>query len=138
MSNIMPYVSPLLKVLWRRGICCCKRKNYKPNTYMNEEFPIERKYASNLTTVFVCCTFGSAIPSLFLLAFILLLLQNIFDKLLITYYYKTKQIHNDFLNRSSLKVMKYAFFLFPLFAALALASNWCTISNEPVPIKFSN
>ena len=32
----------------------------------------------------------------------------------------------------------YVIELFPLFAAFALASNWCTISNEPVPIKFSN
>lgn len=28
-STMLPYVSPLLKFLFQRGFCCCKRKDYK-------------------------------------------------------------------------------------------------------------
>lgn len=30
--NFMPYIGPGIKILCRRGICCCKRKDYKPRT----------------------------------------------------------------------------------------------------------
>lgn len=30
LSNVMPYLGPFIKVLRKRGCCCCKRKNYAP------------------------------------------------------------------------------------------------------------
>jgi hypothetical protein len=37
-SNILPYIGPLLKLCCRRGCCCCKRKNYKLDKSKNEEY----------------------------------------------------------------------------------------------------
>jgi hypothetical protein len=68
LSNIMPYLGPMIKVLSRRGCCCCRRKSYDPKTHLNEEFPLERRYASILTTVFIVFTYGIAMPALFIVA----------------------------------------------------------------------
>lgn len=73
LSNLMPYLAPILTIIYRRGCCCCRRKNYKPNTPNNEEFPIERRYASILATVFTCFTYGVAIPMLFISASLVML-----------------------------------------------------------------
>jgi hypothetical protein len=45
LSNLMPYVGPIFKIIYRRGCCCCKRKKYEAKTHLNPEFPIERRYA---------------------------------------------------------------------------------------------
>jgi len=73
-SNMLPYIGPLFKIIYRRGCCCCRRKNYKPSTHLNPEFSMERKYASMITTVFICFTYGFAIPSLFIVASVVLLI----------------------------------------------------------------
>ena len=73
-SNLLPYAGPLLKILFRRGICCCRRKDYKPNTHLNEDFPFVRRYATILNTVFICFTYGFGIPLLFIVTFFILLI----------------------------------------------------------------
>lgn len=74
LSNLMPYAGPLIKIAKRRCCCCCKRKGYRANTHLNEEFPIERRYASILTTVMICLTYGVAMPGLFLVASVILVI----------------------------------------------------------------
>ncbi len=88
LSNLMPYMGPLVSILRRRGLLCCKRANYKPDTYKNIPFPIEKRYATILTTVMISFTYGASIPSLFILAACVLVGNFVMDKLLITYYYK--------------------------------------------------
>ena len=88
LSNLMPYMGPLISMIRRRGFLCCKRANYKPDTYKNEAYPIEKRYASILTTVMITFTYGASIPSLFIFAACVLVANFIMDKLLITYYYK--------------------------------------------------
>jgi hypothetical protein len=68
LSNFMPYLGPALKILFRRGCCCCRRKDYKSRTHMNVEFSMERRYATILTTCFICFNYGFAIPMLFIYA----------------------------------------------------------------------
>lgn len=138
LSNVMPYLGPLLKVLFRRGCCCCKRKNYDPKTHLNPEFPLERRYASILTTVFIVFTYGVAMPALFVVATGIFIFQSIADKLLITYYYKERVEHNDLLNRSAVKFMKYAIFMFLFVGGLAIATNYCTLENLAPSINFTN
>ena len=128
-SNLMPYLGPMLKILCRRGCCCCKRKNYKQNKNQNEEFPLERRYASILSTIFVCFTFGFSIPLLFVIAAIILLIQFFIDKLLITYYYRERVEQNDLMNRSVLGVIKYGAVLFLVSGGFAVAFNYCSIEN---------
>lgn len=86
--NFMPYAGPGLKILCRRGICCCKRKDYKHNTFDNPPFAIERKYAQLLTTAFISSTYGYCLPILPTISFVSILGQYALDKLLIAYYYK--------------------------------------------------
>lgn len=138
LSNLMPYAGVLIKIAIRRCCCCCKRKNYKPKTYLNPYFPIERRYASLLTTVFVCCTYGISMPALFVIAAVILIIQTIVDRLLITYFYRERVEHNDLLNRTALTIMKYALFSLCLVGGLALASNYNSIANVFTPLAYSN
>jgi hypothetical protein len=126
--------------MFRRGFCCCKRKNYKPRTHFNEEFPINRRYAFVLKTLFICFTYGFAIPMLFLVAFLVLMVQYFLDKLLITYYYKERIEHNDMLNRIALSITKYGISIFLCFGGFAIAMNNCATINtrEPLVVVTSN
>ena len=95
------------------------RKNYKPNTYLNPVYNYERRYATILTTVFICFTYGFALPTIPVVSFLALGAQYILDKLLVTYYYKEQVEHNDYLNRVVLNILKYGIVSFYLFAAYA-------------------
>jgi hypothetical protein len=138
MFNFLPYLGPALTILWRRGICCCRRKNYKPNTHLNSEFSMERRYATILTSSFMCFQFGFAIPMLFVLTSIIFLCQYVIDKLLVTYYYKERVEHNDFLNRIALKILKYGIIVFLFFSSVAMQSNYCSIINSKQVITYFN
>merc|ERR1740117_1556730 len=129
MSNLLQYIGPVIKVLTRRGCCCCVRKNYKLNKNTNSCFSFERRYGTLITTVFTCFTYGLAIPTLFLTASIVFWIQFCLDKILITYYYKEQVVHNDLLNRFTLRILKYAVVMFLIFGAWAMKANYCTISN---------
>lgn len=137
MSNLLQYIGPLLKIGCRRGCCCCKRKGYKLNKNLNQEFSFERRYGTVITTVFTCFTYGFAIPMLFILASVVFIVQFIMDKMLISFYYKERVVHNDLLNRSSLRVIKYAVCVFLYFGGSAMRSNYCTVSNQPGSVSFS-
>ena len=120
MSNLLQYIAPSLKILFRRGCCCCKRKNYKINKNSNPLFPIERRYGNLITTLFVCFTYGLALPSLFITSLFVFLIQFILDKILITYFWKEQVIHNDLLNRFTLRIIKYGICIFLYFGGVAL------------------
>lgn len=77
-------------------------------------------------------------PALFVVASAIFIFQSIADKLLITYYYKERVEHNDLLNRSALKAIKYALFMFLFTGGFAMASNYCTLENVSREINFSN
>lgn len=68
LSNFMQYLSPCIKIISRRGCCCCRRKNYRANTHNNGVFSMERRYATILTTSFICFNYGFALPVLFVVA----------------------------------------------------------------------
>lgn len=129
-SNLMPYANPVIKVFFRRGLFCCKRKYYQPNTHLNPEFSIERRYASVLNTIFIVFTFSFALPILPIVAAIVFLFQYLMDKLLITYYYKEKTVNDDLLNTNVLRIIKYGIILFFLSGASILAANSCAIHNK--------
>ena len=138
LSNLMPYFGVCMKLAIKRCCCCCKRKSYKPNTHLNPYFPLERRYASMLATVFIVCTYGVSMPALFLVGCIIMAIQTVMDRLLIVYFYRPKVEHNDILNRTTLQIMKYALFTMCFIGALAIASNFNTISDEVNPIWYVN
>jgi len=105
---------------------------------LNSEFPIERRYASILTTVFVVFTYGVAMPGLFVVACFIFIFQSISDKLLITYFYKERVEHNDVLNRNAVRIIKYALAIFLFVGGLAMANNYCALENVSPPINFTN
>jgi len=105
---------------------------------LNSEFPIERRYASILTTVFVVFTYGVAMPGLFVVACFIFIFQSISDKLLITYFYKERVEHNDLLNRNAVRIIKYALVIFLFVGGLAMANNYCALENVSPPINFTN
>ena len=60
------------------------------------------------------------------------------DKLLVTYYYKERVEHNDFLNRSSLQILKYGIVLFLYFSGVTMKANYCSIYNSKEHIAYAN
>lgn len=129
-SNLLPYAFPVLKILISRCCCCCKRKDYKPNRKIHPEFNFERRYAQLITTQCIVCTYAYSMPIIAFVAFFVLIVQLVLDKLLITYYYKERIEHNDLLNRTAMRIIKFAIVVFYLFGALAMASNYCTVHND--------
>lgn len=129
-SNTLPYAKPLLTIAFKRCCCCCKRKNYKVIKSLNPEFPLERRYGTMLATVYTALTYGFAIPTLLMVATSVFVFQYVVDKLLISFYYKERVMHNDILNRSCLRILKYSFVIFFYFAADSMKSNYCSIHNN--------
>lgn len=60
------------------------------------------------------------------------------DKLLITYFYKERVEHNDLLNRTTLKLLKYAIFPLCFIGGLAIASNYNSVVNVYPPKHYAN
>jgi len=63
---------------------------------------IHYKYSSAMNIVFVTFLYGSAIPWLFPLGFINLLITYVVDKLCIVYYYKEPPSYDEKLNSSAI------------------------------------
>lgn len=91
-----------------------------------------------LTVVFTCLTYGFAIPMIFIVASLVFFGQYVMDKLLITYYFKERVVHNDLLNRSVLRLIKYGVVLFLYFGGTAMRCNYCTIANQDKYIDYTN
>lgn len=136
-SNFMPYVGVGLKILFKRGCCCCKRKDYKIKKSKNPEFQLEKRYGQMLTTFFTCFTYGFMMPDIFAVAGTVFFLQYVLDKLLISYYFKERLIHNNLLNRSVLRLLKYGLVLFLWFGGGALRENYCAIANADQSINYT-
>lgn len=115
-SNVLPFSGPIISVVFKRCCCCCKRKNYKLKKYLNPEYPLERRYGNKLATTFTAFTYGFAIPSIFVVAAVVFGFVYIVDKLLITFYFKERVIHNNLLDRFSLRMIKYVIVVFFYFA----------------------
>jgi hypothetical protein len=99
---------------------------------------MERRYGLRLMTLFVSFTYGFSIPLLFIVTFMIFVLQYILDKLLITYYFKEKVLYNDLLDRISLRVAKFGVALFLFFGGFAIASNNCMIVNSTQMLLYTN
>jgi hypothetical protein len=127
LSNFMPYLGPIIKSVVRRGCFCCKKSKIK--THLNEDFPMVKRYAAILKTVFICFTYGFAIPMLFVVAFFVLFVQFFLDKLLVAFYYRERTEHNDTMNRFVLRVLKYGASVFLLASSVQIAANHCMVNN---------
>lgn len=137
LSNLMPYMGILIKIAIRRCCLCCKRKNYKPNTHLNPEFPLVRRYAFLLRTMFTCFTYGFAIPTLFLVAFVVIVIQYFLDKLLITFFHQAKPESNDIMNRWLIACLKYGVAVGLFFGGVQVATNHCTVlMDKATPLKY--
>lgn len=75
---------------------------------------------------------------LFLVAGLVFLIQFMVDKLMITYYYKERPQHNDFLNRSALRILKYGIAIFSFFGGIALTQNYCSLTSQPQSLLYTN
>ena len=124
-SNCMPLLGPSIKALCRRGCCCCKKSNYRPERHLNPPFAIERRYAGIINTCFLVSSYSFSLPILPFVGSVVLGLQYVVDKLLITYYYKETVEHNDLMNRTALRIIKYGIAVFYFYGGMAIAANYC-------------
>ena len=137
LSQLMPYAGKL-KILCKRGCCCCVRKRYRPDTMNNPTFPKERRYASLIAMVFISFTYGAILPLILWLSALILIAQYVMDKLLISYFYKQEVQYNDLLNLNVVRAIKYALVPFFLLAGIALHNNYCAISKQVETLEFTN
>jgi hypothetical protein len=66
------------------------------------------KYAALMNTVCVTFMYGCCLPELWVIAALTFFLYYVFDKFLITYYYKKPPMYDDKLNKVSLELMEFA------------------------------
>ena len=69
---------------------------------------METKLAIILNTIFVTFTYGYALPLLYLCCVFPLLILSIFDKIMVTYWYKPKPKNSDSSVRMFISILKYA------------------------------
>lgn len=108
-------------------ICCkatgkttkCTNVQQYVNLYGGPAHQMAPKYAALMNTVCVTFMYGVALPELWLIAALTFFLYYVFDKFLITYYYKRPPMYDDKLNKWSLELMEIA----PLF--LCFFGYWC-------------
>lgn len=98
---------------------------------------MERRYASDMNTMFIVFTYAYGLPVLPFVSSIMLCIQYVVDKLMITYYFKERIENNDLLNRTSLRLIKYGIVLFFFFGAYAMAGNYCTVYNESKILNYA-
>lgn len=75
---------------------------------------------------------------LFIVAGMVFLIQFMVDKLMITYYFKERPQHNDFLNRSALRIIKYGIAFFSFFGGIALTQNYCSLTSQAGSLEYTN
>lgn len=120
-SNLLPYVPIFWRIIWLRGVCCCKRKESRLFRRTNPEYDVELRYGQMLSTIFLVMTFGYCLPFLPFLASIVFFTQYVLDRLLATHYFHERVLYNDLLNRSVMGVTKYAVIVFFLSGAYCMA-----------------
>lgn len=87
--------------------------------------------------MFLLFTYGFALPALPLVGLVVISIQYLADKLMITYYYRERIEHEDLLNRTVLKVVKFGICLFYIIGALVLAQGYCTVyNNDQLELKY--
>lgn len=110
-TAFIPYAGPVISIMLK----FCGRKALTPG-----RFNMERKYAIMLTTLFIAFTYGYAIPMLFLSVSLCFFVQFVFDKVLVTYWFKVIPIKSDSLINLSIKIIKYAPLLMIIISARCL------------------
>ena len=78
------------------------------NLYAGPEYLIHYKYSSILNIVFVTFMYGLALPLLFPIALISLVIVYIIEKLCIVYYYKEPPSYDEKLNVTAVKILSWA------------------------------
>jgi len=73
------------------------------------------KYSSILNQLFVCFMYGIALPMLFPVAFLGIVVLYIVEIVQITYVYKKPPAYDEKLNNAALSMMKWAPFLMLVF-----------------------
>lgn len=73
-------------------------------------------------------TFGFAFPILFVIFAIVIFCMHVFDKLLITYWYRPQPLQTDRLNQYFLRMMLFAPLMLLLFGGVIIRNNNCALS----------
>ena len=138
----------LIRVLARsydqRQLCCWSKQlplktrkktisAYK-NLYQGPEFDIEYQYAQIWILLSVAFIFGPAIPILFLLGFIGLLILDVTLRLRIAYSVRRFPIYDQKMNKSMIVAMRYLPVFFYIICAW-LYSNQQLFQNNVIPNK---
>lgn len=114
-----------------RGFSSNKRNTKKVtiqayvNLYSGPEYLIHYKYSSMLNVTFVAFTYGIGLPLIFPIAFFVLVILFILERLLLTYYYREPPTFDEKLNDSALTLLRWA----PLFM---FSVGYWMLSNQQI------
>lgn len=132
------------RVLWRmldRGCCSCntyktKKKTIQQyvNLYSGPNYLMHFKYSSMLNTIFVSFMYGLALPLLFPIALLGIIVLYLVERIQITYVYKKPPMYDDKLNNATLSILKWAPFLMMMFGYW-LMGNKQIFSNVVNPVE---
>lgn len=119
-NAIKPYILIALRLIFYR----CKIKERK------RRFPMAKRDLQFSLLIWLVCTYGGAMPSLFMFAVISFSIQYVLDKILITYYYISEPYHDTEFIISSLKAIKYGVIPFLICGGLSQVGYFCSTFSE--------
>jgi hypothetical protein len=107
--------------------------------YSGPDYLIHFKYSRILNIVFVTFMYGMAMPWLFPIAFITLIIDYVVEKLCIVYYYKDPPSYDEKLSNTAINIMLWAPFLmftvgFWMFSNRQIFENYVSPSIEAAPL----
>ena len=108
------------------------------NIYSGPDYLIHFKYSRMLNTVFVTFMYGLALPWIFPVGLITLIIDYIVEKLCIVYYYKDPPSYDNKLNDTAISIMAWApFFMFSvgfwMFSNRQIFENYVVLSQDANP-----
>lgn len=119
----------------------CKTIQAFLDVYSGDNFEFHYKYSYLLVVVFVTFTFGAAIPILFPIAFLSMVIFYLTERIMIVYCYREPPMYGSETNRRALSIMKFAPVIYCL-AGIWIFSNQQVFRNSVDPNKgpelFSN
>ncbi|CAI2375497.1 unnamed protein product [Moneuplotes crassus] len=128
-----------------KGLTCNKYKTRSKtiqqyiDLYSGPEYLVHFKYSRILNIVFTSFTYGLAIPWLFPIGLITLVIDYIVDKLCIVYYYREPPSYDNKLNKATISLMQWApLFMFGvgfwMFSNRQIFENYVELDTQSKPI----
>jgi hypothetical protein len=93
------------------------------DTYSGPEYTIHYRYSSIMNMVFVCTMFGTALPILYPIALLAMIIQYIVERCCVCYFYKQPPTLDEKLTINAINILTVAPIIYMAFSYWFLSNN---------------